>query len=80
MVVLPLFWDQYDNAQRVQETGFGLRLDTYGHEPEQLLAAVDRVVADAAMRERLDAASARLRAHGGTERAAERIEAVARVG
>ena len=38
MVVLPLFWDQYDNAQRVQETGFGLRLDTYGHAPEELLA------------------------------------------
>ena len=37
MVVLPLFWDQYDNAQRVQETGFGLRLDTYGHAPEELL-------------------------------------------
>src|SRR4051812_38780936 len=29
MVVLPLFWDQYDNAQRVAETGFGIRLDTY---------------------------------------------------
>ena len=39
MVVLPLFWDQYDNAQRVQETGFGLRLDTYGHAPEELLGA-----------------------------------------
>jgi MGT family glycosyltransferase len=76
MVVLPLFWDQYDNAQRVQETGFGRRVDTYRHEPEQLLAAVDGVVADAPMRERLDAASARLQAHGGTERAAERIEAV----
>ena len=72
MVVLPLFWDQYDNAQRVQETGFGLRLDTYGHAPEELLGAVDRVLADGAMRARLAAASARLQAHRGTERAAER--------
>jgi MGT family glycosyltransferase len=77
MVVLPLFWDQYDNAQRVHETGFGVRLDTYGHAPGDLLGAVDRVLGDAAMRERLAAVSARLQAHRGTERAAERIEAVA---
>ena len=77
MVVLPLFWDQYDNAQRVQETGFGQRLDTYGHAPEELLGGGRPVVADGAMRERLDAVSARLQAHGGTARAAERIEAVA---
>ena len=32
MVVLPLFWDQYDNAQRVDETGFGVRLPTYAFE------------------------------------------------
>jgi MGT family glycosyltransferase len=77
MVVLPLFWDQYDNAQRVQETGYGLRLDTYGHAPEELLAAVDSVLGDEAMRGRLARASARLQAHKGTERAADRIEAVA---
>jgi UDP:flavonoid glycosyltransferase YjiC (YdhE family) len=25
MVCLPLFWDQYDNAQRVAELGYGVR-------------------------------------------------------
>ena len=36
MIVLPLFWDQYDNAQRVEEIGFGVRLPTYEFEPEEL--------------------------------------------
>ena len=77
MVVLPLFWDQYDNAQRVQETGFGLRLDTYGHAPEELLRRGRHGARRRAMRGRLAAASARLQAHKGTERAAGLIEAVA---
>ena len=29
MIVLPLFWDQYDNAQRMHELGLGVRLETY---------------------------------------------------
>ena len=29
LIVLPLFWDQYENAQRIDELGFGVRLDTY---------------------------------------------------
>ena len=41
MVVLPLFWDQYDNAQRMDELGFGNRLPTYTFEPEQLSGAID---------------------------------------
>ena len=48
MVLLPVFWDQYDNAQRMQEQGFGIRLDTYGHAPEELPAAVGQLLADAA--------------------------------
>ena len=36
MILLPLFWDQYDNAQRVHEPGYGGRLDTYTFTPEEL--------------------------------------------
>jgi UDP:flavonoid glycosyltransferase YjiC (YdhE family) len=77
MVVLPLFWDQYDNAQRVHETGFGIRLDTYGHEPEELIAAIDRLLADEPLRRHLSAASERLRRRPGTVAAADQIERLA---
>jgi MGT family glycosyltransferase len=73
-VVLPLFWDQYDNAQRMDETGFGVRVDTYGHEPDELTGALERVLTDAALRERLRRVSARLHRRPGTEHAAELIE------
>ena len=78
MVVLPLFWDQYDNAQRIDETGFGARLDTYAHAPADLHAAIDRLLGDAALRAHLDAVSARLRSSPGTERAADLIEGLAK--
>jgi MGT family glycosyltransferase len=77
MVLLPLFWDQYDNAQRIDETGFGRRLATYSHDPAELPAAIDELLADAALRRRLDAVSARLRATAGSERAANLIAGVA---
>ena len=76
MVVLPVFWDQYDNAQRIHETGFGIRLDTYGHEPKELPAAVDRLLADEPLKQRPAALSVRLQAAPGTVRAADLIEKV----
>jgi UDP:flavonoid glycosyltransferase YjiC (YdhE family) len=78
MVVLPLFWDQHDNAQRVQECRLGVRLDTYRHQPEQLGNAVRQLVKDAAVRDRLRGAATRLQADPGTARAARAIEQVAR--
>jgi MGT family glycosyltransferase len=77
MVVLPLFWDQYDNAQRMQETGFGRRLDTYLHEPEELTDAIDELLEDGEMAARLDKLSQRLQQSPGTVRAADLIERVA---
>jgi MGT family glycosyltransferase len=77
MVVLPLFWDQYDNAQRIHETGFGIRLDTYTHEPEELTGAIEGLLTDGRLKQRLATVSARLHEHPGTLRAAELIERLA---
>ena len=78
MVLLPVFWDQYDNAQRMHETGFGIRLDTYAHQPEELTGAIARLLADAPLHERLNALSSRLAAAPGTVKAADLIERAAR--
>jgi MGT family glycosyltransferase len=74
MILLPLFWDQYDNAQRVDELGFGVRLPTYTFSDEQLHGAIDRLLGDTALRARLEDISARIRAADGAGRAADLIE------
>ncbi len=77
MIVLPLFWDQVDNAQRVDETGFGRRLATYGFRDEEMTDAIDELLADDALAARLAAMSARIKASSGTVHAADLIEGVA---
>jgi MGT family glycosyltransferase len=76
MVLLPLFWDQYDNAQRMHELGFGARLATYEFTTEQLNGAVDSLLADTALRARMDAMGARIRQRDGLTRGADIIERV----
>jgi UDP:flavonoid glycosyltransferase YjiC (YdhE family) len=76
MVLLPLFWDQYDNAQRMDELGLGVRLPTFEFEDAQLGEAVERLIGDDTVTGRLRGISARLRANPGTERAAAWIESV----
>src|SRR4029079_12958014 len=80
MVVLPLFWDQYDNAQRVDETGFGRRLATYAFEDEELRRAIDALLADIVLRTRMAGIGAEIRARDGVARAAEAIESVGLAG
>ncbi|HTR75717.1 MAG TPA: nucleotide disphospho-sugar-binding domain-containing protein [Solirubrobacterales bacterium] len=79
MVVLPIFWDQHDNAQRIDEAGFGIRLDTYAHAPEDLQGAIARLLDDGDLADRLAQTSRRLQAARGTERAADLIEAAAKL-
>jgi MGT family glycosyltransferase len=77
MLVLPIFWDQHDNAQRVDETGYGVRVPAYDFRDGELAAALDRVLADEPLRARCVEAGERLRERPGTEFAADLIGRVA---
>ena len=77
MILLPLFWDQYDNAQRMDELDFGVRLATYAFTDEEMSAALAHVLSS----EVRDAAAARgeaIRARDGLRVGADVIERVAR--
>jgi MGT family glycosyltransferase len=78
MIVLPLFWDQYDNAQRVDETGAGIRLDTYRFSDDQLHGAIARLLADTPLRDRMARIGSEVRQRSGSRRAADLLEQVAR--
>ncbi|CAG2112907.1 unnamed protein product [Medioppia subpectinata] len=53
MIAMPGFGEQYDNAQRLHDKGFGLRLDAYKCSEEELLAAIETLLSDKALAERL---------------------------
>jgi UDP:flavonoid glycosyltransferase YjiC (YdhE family) len=77
MVVLPIFWDQHDNAQRIDEIGLAVRGATYTCEAAELTGAVDRLLADTALQIRLARLARRLQSRSGTAVAAELIERLA---
>jgi UDP:flavonoid glycosyltransferase YjiC (YdhE family) len=80
MIVLPLFWDQYDNAQRMDETGFGIRLPTYAFADADLRGAINRLLRDEELRGRMARIGAEIQAKDGVAKAAAAIEAVGLAG
>ena len=78
LVVLPLFWDQYENAQRIDELGFGIRLNTYAFADTELTDAVNRLLADTELRDRLAEIGAAVRDRDGLRTGADVIERVGR--
>ncbi len=77
MILHPLFWDQHDNAQRVDETGFGVRLPAYSFTDDQLLDAMARLLADDTLAARIQTVAADLQSRPGTIRAADLLWQVA---
>ncbi len=78
MIVLPLFWDQYDNAQRMDELGYGIRLDTYSFADDEMHDAIDRLSGDEVLRSRLRSVGRAIAASDGKTVAADLIERVGR--
>lgn len=76
LIVLPLFWDQYENAQRVDELELGARLDTYHFDDDDLIRALDRLLSDGPLRERVARIGADIRRRDGLRLAADTIERV----
>jgi len=77
-IVLPLFWDQYDNAQRVHELGLGTGLDTYRFTDAIMNDALNRLLNDSELHRRLAEAAATIQRRDGVRKAANLIERVAR--
>ncbi len=77
MIALPLFWDQYDNAQRLDETGFGVRLPTYDWSEEQLVGTVHRLLVNDDLRARMRSNAQAIQADPGRVAGADRLERVA---
>jgi MGT family glycosyltransferase len=77
MIGLPLFWDQYDNAQRLNETGFGVRLPTYDWTERQLIDAVSGLLADKELAATMRENAAAIRADSGRVAAADLLERLA---
>jgi UDP:flavonoid glycosyltransferase YjiC (YdhE family) len=75
MILLPLFWDQYDNAQRMDELGFGVRLATYEFSDEDMHRSLATVL-DPALQTRLAEIGSAIRARDGLRRGADVIEQV----
>ena len=78
MIVMPLFHDQYDNAQRITETGLGIRLNPFHCSEDELLSAVDRLLADQSLAQRMTAIGERIRKSNDKEMVANRIEMIVR--
>jgi MGT family glycosyltransferase len=72
-IIMPYVWDGHDNATRVDETGHGIKMHRNRWTPDELARNMARILTDGAMRDRLAATSAFMRAHPGPEAAAAAI-------
>lgn len=76
MIVVPLMWDQPENAQRVVEARAGIRLSPQHCTPNSLREAVEHVLGDPSYRQNAERLASSLRHYGGPTQAAELLEGI----
>ena len=80
LILMPLFFDQLDNAQRAHEKGVGIRIDTYHFQDSDLLDAIEKLLNDEPLKEKLAAISASLKSSTTKETVCELIEKTVALG
>ncbi|XP_054161695.1 oleandomycin glycosyltransferase-like [Oppia nitens] len=74
MIVLPLFMDQFDNAQIVEDRGYGIRLNPFECTEQQLLQSIDKLLNDTKLAEKLAKTSHRIQTEKQIEKIPEIID------
>ncbi|XP_025018079.1 uncharacterized LOC107369528 isoform X1 [Tetranychus urticae] len=80
VILMPLFFDQLDNAQRAHEKDVGIRIDTYYFQDSDLLDAIEKLLNDEPLKEKLAAISASLKSSTTKETVCELIEKTVALG
>ncbi|OTF76853.1 hypothetical protein BLA29_007702 [Euroglyphus maynei] len=76
MIVMPLFADQYDNAQRILEKGYGNRINGYLFKHGELCKMIDQILNDKQMIQKCKQAGERMRSSDSKQKACEKIEEI----
>ena len=74
MIVMPLFVDQFDNAQRIVDKKFGIRLEPYAFKDQELVDAVNKLLFDEDLKQRLEKVKTRMQQTNSKAKACEQIE------
>ena len=74
IIIMPMFCDQFDNAQRIQEKGFGIRINPYQCTKDQLLDAINKLINDSQLNLRLKKISERIKAEAKSGKVGQLIE------
>ena len=76
MIVLPLFYDQHDNAQRVHDKGFGIRLKPFRSSEKEFHDAIEKLLNDNQLKVKMEKIAKRIQGSNENEKAAQLIENV----